>query len=93
MAHTGPEGLDLALHAKPDVVICDIGLPGMDGYEVARSLRKSASGKQMFLIALTGYGREEDQARARDAGFSLHLTKPLVFTDLRRVLADLETVA
>jgi signal transduction histidine kinase len=92
MAHTGPTGLDMALRAAADVVICDIGLPGMDGYEVARSIRKSPSGERIFLIALTGYGREEDQANARDAGFSLHLTKPIDFSDLRKVLADLDPI-
>lgn len=89
MAFTGPSGLELAISNAPDVVICDIGLPGMDGYEVARHIRKSASGERVFLIALTGYGRDVDQERARDAGFSLHFTKPINFVELRKVLAGL----
>ena len=93
MAHTGPSGLAMALSENPDVVICDIGLPGMDGYEVARNIRKTKAGEGMYLIALTGYGREEDQARTREAGYSLHLTKPIDFSDLRKVIADLTPVA
>ena len=83
-----PTGLEDA-----DVVICDIGLPGMDGSAVARNIRKTPSGERAFLIALTGYGREEDQANSRDAGFSLHLTKPINFSDLRKVIAGLAPVA
>jgi CheY-like chemotaxis protein len=77
-AHTGSGGLDKAREFRPHVVLCDIGLPdGMDGYAVARALRSDEATSQAYLIALTGYGQEEDQERAQQAGFDLHLTKPV----------------
>src|SRR5690606_16208739 len=90
MAFTGPSGPEQDSRTAPDVDIFDFGLPGMDGYEVARHIRKSAVGEQVFLIALTGYGRGVDQERARDAGFSLHFTEPIDFVELRKVLAGLK---
>jgi CheY-like chemotaxis protein len=86
IAHDGPSGLDAASRFQPEIVLCDIGLPGgMDGYEVARRLRAVES--RARLIALTGYGQEEDQRRAREAGFDLHLTKPVDPVALERLLA------
>jgi signal transduction histidine kinase/CheY-like chemotaxis protein len=76
VAHTGPDGLTAAETYRPDVVVCDIGLPGMDGYRVARALRENPATAAARLIALTGYGQEEDRRRAREAGFDEHLTKP-----------------
>ena len=76
-AHDGPTGLQLAEQFNPEVVLLDIGLPGMDGYEVARRLRASARFATVRLIALTGYGQSEDRRHSRDAGFDLHLTKPV----------------
>lgn len=76
VAHSGPEGLDLARRMEPQVVLCDIGLPGMDGYAVAAALRQIPRLSGVALIAITGYGREEDRARTRDAGFDDHVTKP-----------------
>ena len=67
---------------NPDVAILDIGMPGMDGYQLARSLRDASSGWTGRLIALTGYGQEADKARSLNAGFSLHLTKPIEVSDL-----------
>jgi CheY-like chemotaxis protein len=67
-----------------DVVLLDIGLPEMDGYEVARRLR--ADGSEAYLVAVTGYGQSEDVRRAHDAGFDSHLTKPVAYADLQRVL-------
>ena len=89
LAHTGAEGIRAARSACPDVVICDIGLPEIDGYQVARTLRGDARTAQARLIALTGYGDENSARQARDAGFDLHLTKPLDAGALRRVLASL----
>jgi CheY-like chemotaxis protein len=89
IACTGPAGLESARTFKPDVIICDIGLPGMDGYQVARTLRAARETRDIYLIALTGYGREEDQTRSRDAGFSVHMTKPIDFMALRKVLGGL----
>jgi two-component system CheB/CheR fusion protein len=84
IAFSGPEALDAARTFLPDVVLLDIGLPGMDGYEVARQIR--AGRKDCRLVALTGYGQEEDRQRSRDAGFDHHLVKPVDLEELRRVL-------
>jgi signal transduction histidine kinase len=82
-AADGLQGLRMALAQVPDVALVDIGLPGIDGYEVARRLRADESTRHLKLIALTGYGLEEDQRRVLDAGFDLHLVKPV---DLDRLL-------
>ena len=77
VAHTGPAGLEAARSVRPDVVLCDIGLPGMDGFAVATALRADATTTATRLIAVTGYGGAEDVQRARRAGFDDHLTKPV----------------
>ena len=74
VARDGQEGLDAALAHAPDVILCDVGLPVHDGYEVARRLR--AAGSRALLVALTGYAAPEDVQRARAAGFDRHLAKP-----------------
>jgi two-component system CheB/CheR fusion protein len=87
VAHDGARGVEQAREFRPDVVFCDIGLPGMDGYEVARALREDPSGREAFLVALTGYALPEDQRRARDAGFDAHLSKPTSIEQIREVVA------
>ena len=86
VAHSGPDGIAEAAARPPDLILLDIGLPGMDGYEVARRLRALAAPASMALVALTGYGQDEDRRRARDAGFDHHLVKPVDFDDLRGLL-------
>lgn len=76
VAHDGPAGLEAALRHRPKVLICDIGLPGLDGYEIAARLRQEAAFQSCLMIALTGYGDVEDRKRARRAGFAHHFTKP-----------------
>ena len=76
VAHDGLAALQLAARERPDVVVLDIGMPGMNGYEVARSLRREDWGRRLRLIAVTGWGQEEDKRRAAAAGFDTHLTKP-----------------
>jgi two-component system CheB/CheR fusion protein len=76
VARDGPTGIARARQFRPDVVLCDVGLPGMDGYEVARSFRADETLRGAFLVALTGYARPEDIQRAADAGFDRHLAKP-----------------
>ena len=83
----GQAALRSARHAA-DLVILDIGLPGIDGYEVATLLREDAGLVQPTLIALTGYGQEADRRRALTAGFDMHLTKPVNPEHLKRVLAQ-----
>jgi PAS domain S-box-containing protein len=86
-AHTGPQALEAARAARPEVVVLDIGLPGMDGYEVARRLREQAGCERALLVALTGWGQEEDRRRSREAGFDLHLVKPVELEEMLSVLA------
>lgn len=83
----GVEGIGRALATKPEVVIVDIGLPELDGYQVAGRIRASEPGRRMTLIALTGYGQPEDKRRARQAGFDAHLVKPVTPEALQLVLA------
>jgi signal transduction histidine kinase len=77
LAYTGPEGVAAAKTVRPDVVLCDIGLPGMDGFQVAATLRRTPETAAVRLIAVTGYGQEEDRLRALEAGFDVHLVKPV----------------
>jgi signal transduction histidine kinase/CheY-like chemotaxis protein len=77
LAYTGPEGLEAAKSMRPDIVLCDIGLPGMDGFQVAGALRRNPETAEVRLIAVTGYGQEEDRRRALAAGFDVHLVKPV----------------
>ena len=86
LAATGPEGLEKVLALQPDVALVDVGLPGMDGYEVARAVRSRPEGRALFLVALTGYGGPEAEATARRAGFDLHLVKPVDPTRLPEIL-------
>jgi PAS domain S-box-containing protein len=87
VAYAGPAGLELASRFRPDVVLCDIGLPGLDGFEVARALRRDPAARDAYLVAQSGYGQEEDRRRARAAGFDLHLRKPVGLAELQRILA------
>jgi PAS domain S-box-containing protein len=86
-AGDGPRGLALALHHQPEVVLIDLGLPELDGYEVARALRGSPIGKTAALIAVTGYGQADDRRRSKDAGFDAHLVKPVSLGVLASLLA------
>jgi PAS domain S-box-containing protein len=90
VAHTGPAGIETARQFHPEVVLCDIGLPGgLDGFGVAKLMRKDTALCSAYLIALTGYGQQEDRRRASDAGFDMHLIKPVDPAVLDRVLAKL----
>ena len=86
IAHDGNSGIDLILRERPDVAFLDIGLPGLDGYELARRLRREASLEGILLIALTGYGQDADRHRALEAGFDHHHTKPVNPETLRKLL-------
>jgi signal transduction histidine kinase len=81
-AHNGPEALELARTFRPDFVLLDIGLPGMDGYQVASALREEEAHKDTVIIAISGYGQEEDRRRSQAAGFDHHLVKPVDFDSL-----------
>jgi signal transduction histidine kinase/DNA-binding response OmpR family regulator len=89
VAATGVAGVERAQTFRPEVVVCDIGLPGgMDGYDVARAMRADPELSGAFLIAATGYGQVDDQRRSREAGFDAHLTKPVDFAELHRLLVS-----
>lgn len=88
-AEDGMQALELAQSEAPEVAILDIGLPKLDGYEVARRLRRTMNGHGPRLIALTGYGQPEDRDRALEAGFDLHLVKPVNPVELHRILSNL----
>jgi signal transduction histidine kinase/CheY-like chemotaxis protein len=88
-ARDGATALAVAAELRPDVALIDIGLPDLDGYEVARRLRAAPGGRRMGLVALTGYGQPEDQRKAFDAGFDAHLTKPVAPERLKQVMAGL----
>jgi len=88
-ARDGATALALAAESRPDVVLIDIGLPDVDGYEVARRMRAAPGGRSIGLIAITGYGQAEDQRRAYEAGFNAHLTKPVAPERLNQVMAGL----
>ncbi len=88
LARDGKEGLSVVKESRPEIVFCDIGLPrGMDGYEVARLIREALPDPPPLLVALTGYGQEHDKQIAREAGFDLHVTKPIMVENLLALLA------
>jgi two-component system CheB/CheR fusion protein len=89
IAHSGPAGVAAARASLPDVILCDIGLPGMDGYTVAAELRRHPTTAPVCLIAVTGYGQEEDRRRSAAAGFDHHLVKPVDLGELQELLASL----
>jgi CheY-like chemotaxis protein len=84
----GSSALAAVLADQPHVVLLDIDLPGMDGYEVARRLRRFPATESVLLVALTGYGEEESPGRSRQAGFDHHLVKPVAVEELERLLAQ-----
>lgn len=92
IAEDGVQGVEEAMAQKPQVVISDISMPRMNGLQLARRLRRHPAFNETPLIAMTGYGRAEDQAEALEAGFNHHLTKPVDIAELRRVFANLRVV-
>ncbi len=86
-AHTGPTGVDAAINHRPDVVLLDIGLPELDGFQVAKRIRQQPAHKNTILVALTGYSQETDRERSLDAGFDHHLVKPADFGQVQEILA------
>ena len=91
VAENGARGLEMLKVARPDIALVDIGLPGMDGYEIARRFRAEPDSDRVYLVALTGYGQPEDVKRAREAGFDTHLLKPVDPDALAKVLGSAPT--
>jgi signal transduction histidine kinase len=87
-AHDGLQGVATAREMRPDIVFCDIGLPGMNGYEVAEAVRRDKDLKDVCLIALTGYAQEQDRIRAIESGFDKHMAKPVAMPALWEVLSE-----
>jgi CheY-like chemotaxis protein len=85
-AGDGPSGVEAILKVRPDIALVDVGLPGLDGYEVARRVRASEGGRTVRLVALTGYGLPEDHRRSHEAGFDTHLVKPVDAARLAAVI-------
>ena len=88
-AHSGVEAIEAAERIRPDAVLLDIGLPGLNGYEVCRRIRSEPWGKGLLLVALTGWGQEEDRQRSREAGFDVHMVKPPDVEVLMKLLASM----
>src|SRR6185503_13366652 len=81
-AHDGPSAVEKVRASHPEIVLLDIGLPGMDGYEVGRAIRADPRFDDVLIVALTGYGQEEDRRRSREAGIDEHLVKPAAIEDI-----------
>ena len=90
-AHDGESAVATAENFLPDVVLLDIGLPKLNGYEVAQRIRESAWGQSMFLIAVTGWGQEEDRQRSSEVGLNVHMVKPVEPAALERLLSELRS--
>jgi len=89
VAHDPHDALAIAERAQPDLVLLDIGLPGMTGYEVAQRLRESSGGRRAKIVALTGYGQEQDNEQAKAAGFAAYLVKPVDADELTALVNEL----
>ena len=89
-AHDGETAVSTAEAFLPDVVLLDIGLPKLNGYEVAQRIRESAWGTAMFLIAVTGWGQDEDRQRSAEVGLNLHMVKPVEPAALEKLLSELQ---
>ncbi|MEM5429276.1 response regulator [Cupriavidus oxalaticus] len=88
-AFDGIEAVEVAAERQPDVILLDIGLPGINGFDAARQIREQARGRPVVLIALTGWGQEEDRQRSEAAGFDAHLVKPVSLEALQRLISEL----
>ena len=88
-AADGPAALQLVIDERPDVALIDLGLPGLDGFEVARRIRAMLDRDEIFLVALTGYGDDEDRARTEEVGFDVHFVKPVDTAELAKLLSGL----
>jgi PAS domain S-box-containing protein len=93
IAHDGLKAVELAENFRPAVVLLDIGMPKLNGYEAARKIRAQPWGKNMVLIAVTGWGQEKDRDRSREAGFNAHLLKPVDYSELSKLIGSLTTCA
>ena len=89
-AHDGIEAVELAERFRPQVVLMDIGMPKLNGYEATRRIREQPWGRDMTIVALTGWGQDVDRAKSKEAGCDGHLVKPVDLPDLEKLLAKLQ---
>ena len=87
-AHDGLEALEVAAAFRPDLILLDIGMPKLNGYDTARQIRQQSWGQQVTLVALTGWGQDEDRRKSQEAGFDAHMVKPIQLQDLEQLLAS-----
>jgi CheY-like chemotaxis protein len=87
-AHDGLEAVAAAIDYRPELILMDIGMPKLDGYETCRRIREEPWGKEIVLVALTGWGQDEDRRRSREAGFDHHFVKPVDSAAIRSILAN-----
>ena len=92
VAHDGVEAIEVAERERPDVVLLDIGLPGLNGFEVSRLIRERAWGKDLVLVAVTGWGQDEHRRASTEAGFDAHLVKPVDHDALMALLASVPSL-
>jgi CheY-like chemotaxis protein len=92
VAFDGMQAIEAAETFRPDIVLLDINMPGLDGYETAQRIRRQSWGREMVLVALTGYGTQEDRSRIKEV-FDAHLVKPLVYKQVAALLASYSTSA
>jgi CheY-like chemotaxis protein len=92
-AHDGLEAIEAAAAFQPHIVLLDLGLPKLNGYAVAERLRQQPRGKEMLLVAMTGWGQDQDRRRSKEAGFGYHLVKPVDPAALEKLLADRQPVS
>jgi CheY-like chemotaxis protein len=91
VAVDGPQGLERLMRDRPDVALVDLGLPGFDGYELARRVRAQPGSEKIYLVALSGYGSEQDKQRSQAAGFDMHLVKPVSSQAIDRAIGAAST--
>jgi CheY-like chemotaxis protein len=87
-AHDGLEAVESAGNLRPDVILMDIGMPRLNGYDAARRIRREPWGHNMLMVATTGWGKEEDRRRSKEAGFDLHMVKPIDISAVQEILAS-----
>jgi len=90
-AHDGLEAIEAAAAFRPDVILLDIGMPKLNGYDAARRIRSESWGKDVVMVAITGWGQDENRRQSQEAGFDHHLVKPVEPATLEKLLADLKT--
>jgi CheY-like chemotaxis protein len=92
-AHDGQEAVEAAARLRPDVIVLDIGLPKMNGFEACRKIREQPWSKTIVMVALTGWGQDDDRRKSAEAGFDGHLIKPADFGELTRLIDTLRPIA